>query len=236
MMLMSTWADLFTRRVSAAFLHGTVTRPGPPFIAGLIASFAMSVVGTESTWEFAVQVSATVQDSPPQITLTWVQDSIATPISYTVSRKAPSDTSWGTGTVLPGSVTSFTDAAVTSGGTYEYQVHKKASTYHGYGYICAGIRAPLVENRGKVLLIVDNTYASTLAVELARLQQDLTGDGWQVIREDVSRYDSVVSVKAFIQSQYNSDPGNVRAVFLFGHVPVAYSGNISPDEHAPDHL
>ena len=47
--------------------------------------------------------------------------------------------------------------------------------------ICAGINVPLTEERGKLLLIVDKTYALNLASELALLQQDLSGDGWTVI-------------------------------------------------------
>jgi len=44
-----------------------------------------------------------------------------------------------------------------------------------------------VEARGKVVLLVDNTLATNLVMELARLQQDLVGDGWTVLRHDVAR-------------------------------------------------
>src|SRR5207248_3538227 len=74
-----------------------------------------------------------------------------------------------------------------------------------------------------------------LADELARLRQDLIGDGWTVIRLDVKRNDSVMSVKKRIRDEYNADRANTKAVFLFGHVPVPYSGDIVPDGHAPDH-
>lgn len=197
--------------------------------AGLIPRAA-----ADSTWEFAVQLSAVVQESPPQITLNWVQDSIATPISYTVYRKALTDTSWGTGTVLPGEATSFVDNNVALGTAYEYQVFKQASGYVGYGYLYSGIDVPLVESRGTVLLIVDDTYSADLAGPLALLQQDLVGDGWNVVRQDFARTAAVTDVKAFITAEYNSDPANVNTVFLFGHVPVAYSGDIYPDEH-PEH-
>jgi hypothetical protein len=72
-------------------------------------------------------------------------------------------------------------------------------------------------------------------MELTRLQQDLVGDGWTVLRHDVARNDSVPNIKAIIKTDYTADPANVKAVFLFGHVPVPYSGNICPDEHSPDH-
>src|SRR6266446_10773540 len=142
---------------------------------------------TEPTWDYAVEASATVQASPPQITLSWPQDTYAAPSSYTVYRKAPGATSWGTGTTLAGTATSYTDTSVAVGTVSEYQITKVTSTYNGYGYVQAGINAPLVEGRGKVVLVVDNTYAPNLVAELTRLQQDLAGDGWTVIRHDVGR-------------------------------------------------
>jgi PKD repeat protein len=36
-------------------------------------------------------------------------------------------------------------------------------------------------------------------------------------------------------ADYAADPANTKAVFIVGHVPVPYSGNINPDGH-PDHL
>jgi hypothetical protein len=133
--------------------------------------------GAESTWEFSVQVSASVDSVPPTIRLSWPQDTYLLPNSYTVFRKTPAATSWGQGTALPGTSTGFIDTNVTVGSVYEYQIVKKTSQYTGYGYLYSGIEAPLIENRGKLLLIVDNTYAASLTNELARLQEDLVGDG-----------------------------------------------------------
>src|ERR1041384_4281171 len=189
----------------------------------------------EPTWNYAVQVSSAVQSSPPQITLNWPQDTSGTPVSYTVYRKAPNATSWGGGTALAGSTTTYTETSVSAGTVYEYQIVKNAGTYYGYGYIQTGLNVPLVESRGKVVLIVDNTYAANLAAELTRLQQDLAGDGWTVLRHDVGRNDSAASVKNLIKADYNADPANVKSVFLFGHVPVPYSGELNPDGH-PDHV
>ncbi len=198
----------------------------------LLAS--LSTQATDSTWRYAVQVTASVQASPPQITLNWVADTASSASSYVVFRKAADDTSWGSGTVLPGNATSFVDDGVVAGAAYEYQIQETAPDHFGYGYIYAGINAPLTEQRGKILLVVDNTYAANLAFELGRLQQDLVGDGWTVIRLDVSRNDTVENIKAGITGQYWSDSANVNTVFLFGHVPVPYSGDIAPDEHS-DH-
>jgi len=201
----------------------------------LFAAAAQMVLGVEMTWEFSVQVSATVQASPGRITLNWPQDQYMLPNTYTVYRKAPSDTSWGTGTTLPGTATSYVDEKVIVGTPYEYQIVKVTSQYTGYGYLYSGVNVAMTDNRGKLLLVMDNTYADALTNELALLQQDLVGDGWSVIHLDVGRTDSVTSVKDKIKAQYSADPVNVKCVFLFGHVPVPYSGDIVPDGHIPNH-
>ena len=189
----------------------------------------------EKTAEFSVQLSAAVQKNPARITLHWPKDSCSQPKSYSIYRKAPGANSWGRATILPGTATQYIDRNVVVGATYEYQVVKDTPRYTGYGYIYSGIDVPLTDSRGKLLLVVDNTYATQLTNELARLQQDLVGDGWQVVRKDVARKDSAANVKRQIKSQYDADPKNVKAVLLFGHVPVAYSGDIVPDGHCPDH-
>ena len=38
--------------------------------------------------------------------------------------------------------------------------------------------------------------------------------------------------KTAIVNWYNLDPIYAEAVFLFGHIPVPYSGNIGPDGHS----
>jgi hypothetical protein len=204
---------------------------------GLLLFAIVAQVGraVEMTWEFSVQVSASVQVAPNRITLTWPQDQYMLPTSYTVYRKAPGDSGWGNGVNLPGTATSYVDNSVVVGIPYEYQIVKVTSQYTGYGYLYSGINVPMIDNRGKLLLVVDNTYANALTNELARLQRDLTGDGWTPLRIDVGRNDSVQSVKDKIKAQYAADPADVKCVFLFGHVPVPYSGDIVPDGHTPNH-
>src|SRR5690349_19518433 len=92
----------------------------------------------EVTKDFSVQVSATIQESPAQITLNWPQDSSVRPDSYMVYRKAPGATSWGAGKTLSGDSVSYVDKNISVGTAYEYQVIKRTPKYSGYGYICAG--------------------------------------------------------------------------------------------------
>jgi hypothetical protein len=203
------------------------------FAASLVLPAMRGSFAETNPMYYAVEVSATVQTAPAQIQLSWPSDPNAT--GYTVSRKTLTATSWTTLTSLPGTATSYSDGNVLMGGAYEYSLNKSTSVgYTGTGYIYVGINAPMIETRGKVLLIVDNTYAAQLATELSRLETDLIGDGWTVLRHDVSRSDTVANVKNIIKADYNADPVNVRTVFLFGHLPVPYSGNLNPDGH-PDH-
>src|SRR4051794_30603204 len=95
-------------------------------LAALLFAAAGTVARADSTWVYAVQISATVQASPPQIILHWQPDQYGAN-SYTVYRKRPSDTSWGSGTPLSGTSTSYVDSNVSIGSSYEYQIIK-AST------------------------------------------------------------------------------------------------------------
>jgi hypothetical protein len=201
-------------------------------VAALLALSASNLFGDE-TWTYSVQISATVQTSPPQITLQWENDDIYSVTNFTIYRKGKNATSWNQLTSLNGSTFSWTDSNVSVGSTYEYQIFKGASGHVGYGYIYTGINASLIENRGKLLLMVATNGLDNLSNELARLQSDIIGDGWQVIRHDVSSNDTPASVKSLIVKDYNADPANVQAVFLFGHVPILQSGFLDYDTHGP---
>ena len=152
---------------------------------------------------------------------------------YTIYRKAKEDNNWGTPIAsLPGYSLSFSDTAVTVGTAYEYQIVKVGNlNYNGYGYIYSGINVPATENRGTVLLVTATNSTIGLDYELARLHDDLVGDGWQVLRLDVSSNDTPESVHSLIVNQYWADPTNINTVFLLGHVPILQSGNLNYDGH-----
>jgi hypothetical protein len=186
----------------------------------------------DSTWDYAVRITADVQGSPPQITLTWEPDDYGAN-SFTIYRKSKTATSWGSSIAsVSGTTLSYTDSNVSVGTTYEYQIIEASTVgYTSYGYIYTGINAPLTESRGKMILVVASESSVGLANELAQLRSDLVGDGWQVIRHDVSSSDTPASVRALIINDYNADPQNVQAVFLFGHVPILQSGFLNYDLH-----
>jgi hypothetical protein len=184
----------------------------------------------DDTWTYAVQLSAAAQANPARITLHWQVDPYGAS-SYTVYRKLKNSTSWGAGTALPGSAQSYVDSNVSVGTGYEYQVIKQGiAGYTGYGYIHAAIQYPAQEQRGKVILLVA-ADTGALANELSRFEEDLVGDGWQVVRHHVSSGANPADVKNLVVADYASDPSSVQAVILFGHVPILMSGSLEYDSH-----
>ena len=189
---------------------------------------------------YTLELEATVSESPVSITIEWPKETGVT--NYEVYRKNKDATSWGsilaTVPFNAGATTyTYVDTNVSVGTGYDYRVVKNnsGSPSIAYGYIYAGIKLPVVESRGKLILVVDNTYESTLATEINELKADLAGDGWTVLTHYVARNATKPSVKALIQADYAADPTNVKAVLLLGKVPVPYSGQLKPDGHA-NHL
>jgi hypothetical protein len=188
----------------------------------------------QSSEDYTIQLNVTVQESPPSLLFKWPQDTSC--LSYNVGRKLRDATSWTTlATGLADTTTQFIDPNLNMGDAYEYRFTKACSSYSAFTYTYSGIAAPAIEQRGRIILLVDSTFASALSAELTTLISDLTGDGWFVIRHDVSRFDSVPFVKNLIVTDYNADMVNTKAVMIIGHVPVPYSGNLAPDGH-PDHF
>ncbi|MDQ2769713.1 MAG: hypothetical protein M3Y54_04345, partial [Bacteroidota bacterium] len=202
----------------------------------MVAGASAQAQSTLATATVAVRAEA--QASPPLIRFTWKLDAQATYYDvYRWSKGASLATAVQlfqstTGTATLGE---FVDSTAVVGRGYEYRIRKDGPNGSGEGLVLAGIEVAATEHRGTVVLVVDATHAAYLAPDLARLQADLVGDGWTVIRHDVAPTDTPPQVKALIMGDYLARPNEVRTVFLLGHVAVPYSGDINPDAH-PDHL
>ena len=200
-------------------------------LIALQGCIAWSIPLSAQAYEASVRASAEVQTAPPKIKLSW--QGLYSVTGYQIWRKLKGETSWGSPVAtLDASALMWEDANVAVGISYEYKIIRTISTgWTGYAYINAGIQLPMVENRGRVILLVDDYFSTPLSVQLEQLKVDLEGDGWTVVRHDVSRNAPVPSVKGLVVGEYNADPVNTRAVFIVGHVPVPYSGNMAPDGH-----
>jgi len=208
----------------------------------LLAAAWHSAIPTQAATpkDYTVLVEATATENPPALVLSWPAEPKAT--GYQISRKLRTETNWGPALSVPRTARSWTDLSVTVGTQYEYQIRRTSTiasvasaSLTSYGYLCAGIRLPPVDRRGTIVLVVDDSKSLPLAAELSRLQDDLVGDGWAVRRHDVARTASVTAVRALIKAEYDSAPQEVRAVLLFGHVPVPRSGEIAAGGHPDVH-
>ncbi|MCX6350403.1 MAG: YCF48-related protein, partial [Bacteroidetes bacterium] len=181
--------------------------------------------------DYSVLLTAAIQKSPAKITLNWVSDPNAD--EYSVYKKLPADTVWTFMNKLSGTTNTWADNSVSVGNLYEYQVAKKTPILSAYGYISSGIEIAETDYRGIMLLIVDSNYDGYLSKELSQYENDLIGEGWQVVRKIFNPATAkVTEIKKYIQGQYNTKPTEVKAVLLFGHLPTPYSGNYAPDGHS----
>jgi len=198
-----------------------------------ISMFITAFAFAENPNEKVIRVTTSVTENPLAISLKW--DQIPGNFNIEIYRRGKNSTTWGDAIAkLPSKTIEFTDKNVKTGIEYEYAIKAK------YGmlietYINAGMKCPETEYRGKIILLVDSTYTTELKNELTRYESDLIGDGWDVLRKDISRNASVRYVKSIIRDFYNSDPEHVNTVFLFGHIAVPYSGNTAYDGHTEDH-
>jgi hypothetical protein len=196
--------------------------------------FSVTLFAQTTTKDYTIQLKVSVQESPAALVFQWAQDTTA--LNYSVSRKLKDATSWTLiASGLPDTTTQFTDLNLSIGDAFEYRFVRNYSNYSSTTYTYSGIETPAIEQRGKIILLVDSTFTTTLQAEIETLILDLKGDGWNVTRHDVSRTDSVPLIKNLITADYSSDPVNTKTIMIIGHVPVPYSGNLAPDGH-PDHF
>jgi hypothetical protein len=182
----------------------------------------------------SILVDVVVSSGPPSITLKWITQVTAN--GYTIYRKLKGSISWGAAiATLPGTATQYVDTGVSEDVYYEYRIDRPSGSGTAYGYVATGINVSQVDDRGKIILLVDDYYSAQLSTEIAQLEDDLAADSWRVIRSDFSRSAGVQTVRNFISAQYVADAAQVKAVYILGHIPVPYSGNASPDGHPPEH-
>jgi hypothetical protein len=147
-----------------------------PFYTLLFLFLLISIESLAQTAEdYAVELSATVQQNPTHIQLRWKK--LNTNPVYNIYRKFKVDTAWGASiATLTATDSSYTDANVLAGAAYEYQVIAAGSILSS-GYIYAGINASPIHNRGTLLLLVDSFFIESCRDALSTLMKDINGDG-----------------------------------------------------------
>ncbi len=137
---------------------------------------------------------------------------------------------------------SYTDNSASPNVLYEYKVVRTSSTGTAYGYLCSGIQVPASawagsagHYMGKVLIFAESGLAASLSASLQQLTSDLKAEGWvPILNTSFSSNSDPAAVRTVIVNAYNSDPGQVKAVLLIGHVavPVTQNNSLQPDGHS----
>jgi hypothetical protein len=191
---------------------------------------ALETIAVDEARLQAVEASVQIQESPPSIRLVWANPERPA-ARYRISKRTGND-GWSEVAVVGGSETGWTDSNVSAGGRYEYRIIKETNDgYLGHAYLYAGIRASVLEDTGKVLLLVRDNIAGAVGGELDQFRKDLIAEGWEVLRQDIGGGATPPEVRSVIQSAYNASGGSLKQVILIGHIAVAYSGSIMPDGH-----
>jgi autotransporter-associated beta strand protein len=203
-----------------------------------LSLFHVCILSAQTPRDFAVDLSATVSTNTPCITLAWSIRRQGNISAQKMHRRLKGETAWVKQADLATNQTSYADATAAPYVEYEYWMER---TYTGIypttamGYLSAGVNIPMLESRGKLVLVIDDTMIQPLAPEIEQLRADLTSDGWTVQTLAALRTNTAATVRNQIVAAYDADPLNVKMVYLLGHVPVPYSGNMAPDGHS-DHV
>lgn len=201
-----------------------------PLIESTSGTF--KIIPTPTPKDYTIPIKVTLIETPPSIKFQWDLDTNMD--QYTIERKRKEDIDWVDQIAdLPYNATSFIDTKINIGESYEYRIIKTNRIYSAYQYMFCGIKSSINEFNGTLLLLVEESLKDSLNVEIKNLKTDLIGDGWNVITKYISSKEKVPDVKKIVKTEYNTN--KVKSIFILGHVPVPYSGNIAPDGH-PDHV
>jgi hypothetical protein len=210
---------------------------GPSGIATVAAVAVASALSlraeAQTVQDLDPHVHAQASALPVSLQLQW--NAMPGASAFQVSRRAPGAGPWVPldGGLLAGSATGFVDEDLQTGQLYEYQVENGVSGGQGgVAYLVGGIDVPFPADPGVVLLVIDDAMANALAAELDRLQADLEAEGWEVKRELVAETDVPPTVRSLIQADYATYGSRLKAAFLLGGVPRAFSGLLNPDGHS----
>ena len=199
------------------------------FIAILFQDSAYSQVSRD----YALELSATTDASAKTITINWASNSSITDIKfYLMSKDTKGKNIW-----IPKSRKlngSFVLDSVEIGKKYEIKAFGTGKSNNAYGYITTGIQVADFTPKGLLVLLVDDSCATKLPNEVKRLESDLIGEGWTLIKQVIQRKTKVSEVKATLLTIWNQNNKDIKGIFLLGRIPVPYSGFFAPDGH-PDH-
>ena len=185
---------------------------------------------SQSAREVSVEVTAALNKNM-HTELRWTNDTGV--IRYFVYKRPHVDSNWILLDSMLPVIRQYEDTNSVIGQAVEYRIAKKKNNFSftGNGYIKAGFLIKENPNKGKILVLLDSNLS--IPTQLSRLAyfSQLEREGFVIIQRTVLRTEPVANIRAWIFQQYQKDSQQIRCVLIIGHVPVPYSGDMSPDGH-----
>jgi hypothetical protein len=205
------------------------------FSTVLLLVLSISTANAQTPQDAAVPIQITIGINPPAVLINW-PNPVASDVTLRRRVKGQPGNAWTTVVTAPFTyLNGYFDVDVSGNTTYEYALERKTGSISAYGYAYAAISAPMEDDRGKVIVVVDSIQADQLGPDLVAFENDLRGEGWQVLQYKSNSNSTVQSVKNQITNAYNADPAAIKTVLLLGSVPVPYSGSKAWDNQS-DHV
>ena len=196
------------------------------------------------TYKRIVDISVNIDSTTDHkvFILSW-DNSDSNAASYIIRRKLKTDNQWTfIAEISADEESEINDRPPDKFNALEYSIVKttKDSSYNGYGYVYTGYDVKMPLERGIVLLLVDENVNELLPEKIERMEADLIGDGYTVIKRPVERVEkfnpaAVSRTKSIIEDIQRRYPEKTITVIILGRVAVPYSGDSAWDGHQPDH-
>lgn len=194
----------------------------------------------------AIPLDATVSADGQSVELRWFDAVPPRAEESLLSRRplgATGSETWQPLARLPGTHIRTTDDTIIPGVAYEYRLFRRHAGTFSAGYWATGTDIPAPQDRGTVFIALENSLTALLQPRLTRLEDDLTGAGWQVQWLGTPRHQSDAiqtliharALKQRLRDGLNAQaPGRRHMLLLLGHVPLVLSGSVGPDGHHPE--
>ena len=192
----------------------------------LLVVLHVNLIG-QKPLERSVRLWTEIDESANTITLNWVANPEAT--AYLVYERNSNDR-WELVATNDPAKTNHVFENRESNTLYEFKVLKNGGLT-GNGYATVAYKLEAKHDRGRCLIVIDQSIEPALRSKINRWKEDVCADGWQVDEAIVSRMSTPPEVKTHIQNWYDEEAKGSHSVLLFGHVPVPYSGLMNPDGH-----
>ncbi len=157
----------------------------------LAIALFLQYINTSYALPETIIVSGSAFSAPSRVVLNWTNNVGGD--TYRIYRKLIDEKAWELQAELTNNPTSWIDYNVSTGLLAQYAIVRRKYEQivpfpvwryvfdKGYASVSVG-ELPAINDRGTVLIVIDDRFIDALAPEIQRFCDDLTGDSWSVIK------------------------------------------------------